>query len=114
MTSDALPPGGRRGLPRIPFGALVEQGLLRAGQELYLGARGEATAVVLPDGHIRCGERTGSIHRVASDLRGAPCNGWEHWYYLDPVRGERVPIDRLRQELRERSARLAAGPQQEE
>ena len=30
-------------------------------------------------------------------LASAPCNGWDHWYYLDDSTGERKVIDCLRQ-----------------
>ena len=39
---------------------------------------------------------TGSIHQVARLLTGAPCNGWEHWYYEDERTGQREPLDTLR------------------
>ncbi len=86
---------------RIPFGALLEGGLLRPGQTLYFGRQGEVTATVLADGHLRCRGSEGSIHQVASALLHAPCNGWEHWFYRDEVSGERVAIDDLRQQLRQ-------------
>ena len=91
----------RRAAPRIPFGALLEQGLLSPGQTLYLDNRDDVTAVILAGGHIRSGPHTGSIHQVAKALQQAPCNGWDHWYYQDPETGERAVIDRLRQRLRE-------------
>ena len=30
-------------------------------------------------------------------ITNAPCNGWEHWHYLDESTGERVAIDELRE-----------------
>jgi len=67
--------------PRLPFGALLEAGLLRPGQALFFQARDAVQAIVLADGHVQCGEQTGSIHQVAHHLSGAPCNGWTAWYY---------------------------------
>lgn len=99
----------RRRAPRIPFGALLEQGLLRPGQTLYFGRRGEKTATVLADGRLRCGELVGSIHQVGRALANAPCNGWEHWYYEDAETGERAVIDRLRERVRQ--MRQAPGTQ---
>lgn len=96
----------RRRQPRIPFGVLLEQGLLRPGQELYFGPRGDRVAMVLANGRLKYGEATGSIHQVARAIQNAPCNGWEHWYYLDESSGERVVIDRLRQAVR---AKLGGG-----
>ncbi len=91
----------RRDGPRIPFGALLEQGLLRPGQTLYF-SRGDVAATVLADGRLRCGDLAGSIHQVGRALQGAPCNGWAHWHYVNEETGERQPIDRLREIVRER------------
>jgi modification methylase len=85
---------------RIPFGSLLEHGLLQPGQILYF-ARGDRRAEVLADGHIRCGELTGSIHAVAKSIMdGVPANGWDLWLYVDGD-GERRKIDVLRARLRE-------------
>jgi modification methylase len=84
---------------RIPFGTLLEAGLLQPGQTLYF-VRDGVPATVLADGHIRCGELTGSIHGVAKALSGgAPANGWDCWFFEDG-NSSRVPIDRLRQQIR--------------
>jgi modification methylase len=89
-----------RNQPRIPFGWLLEQGLVVPGQEVYLGKEGEVTAIVLSDGSLQHGEAVGSIHQVASQIKGAPCNGWDHWYYEDRETGERRAIDNLREIVR--------------
>ncbi|MDD2694350.1 MAG: site-specific DNA-methyltransferase [Anaerolineales bacterium] len=99
-----------RQAPRLPFGVLLESGLLQPGQELYFGPRRQAVAVVLANGHLHCNGLSGSIHQVGRALQGAPCNGWEHWYYHDPATGQLEPIDRLRQRLRLEGAG-AAGEQ---
>lgn len=98
--------------PRLPFGALLENGLLQPGQELYFGPLREAVAVVLANGHLRCNGLSGSIHQVGRALLGAPCNGWEHWYFLDTHSGQLKPIDYLRQRLRQASAQAASEPTQ--
>jgi modification methylase len=91
-----------RKLERIPFGVLLENGLLLPGQKLYF-AKGGRMAKVLANGHIRCGEVTGSIHMVArSLLDGAPANGWDLWLYNDE-NGERHTLDTLRQCIREKN-----------
>ncbi|MBI4769953.1 MAG: hypothetical protein HY784_05945 [Chloroflexi bacterium] len=65
------------------------------------------TATVLASGHLRRDGLIGSIHQVARAIQNAPCNGWEHWHYLDLESGERLPIDRLRDKVREENARTA-------
>jgi modification methylase len=83
---------------RIPFGALLENGLLKPGQFLYFAKDG-TRARILANGHIRCGETTGSIHMVArSLLNGAPANGWEAWFYKDE-QGRKRSINELREQL---------------
>ncbi len=91
---------GRREQPRVPFGLLLEQGLLRPGQALYFDARQDLAATVLANGHIRHGEAVGSIHQVARALKGGPCNGWQHWYYQDPETRQLLVIDQLRERIR--------------
>lgn len=87
----------RRTRPRVPFGALLEKGLIKPGQTLYFGKSGKLAAIVLANGSIKHNDMIGSIHRVGSELQKAPCNGWEHWYYLDENSGERLAIDKLRE-----------------
>jgi site-specific DNA-methyltransferase (adenine-specific) len=84
---------------RIPFGTLLETGIIQPGQILHF-IRSGITATVLADGHICCGELTGSIHAVARLLsNGAPANGWECWY-IENGNGEQILIDKLRQQIR--------------
>ncbi len=92
----------KREQPRIPFGWLVERGLLQPGAMLY-GPGRRWTAKVRPDGTLISssgpGNHRGSIHQVGAAVQGAPaCNGWTFWH-LD-VKGKAVPIDVLRQKLR--------------
>jgi len=89
----------KREARRIPFGWLVERGLLEPGTVLYGGPQGQWTARVRADGTLVSAEARGSIHQVGAQVQGAPsCNGWSFWH-LD-VEGQRVPIDVLRQKLR--------------
>jgi modification methylase len=83
---------------RIPFGALLENGLLKPGQFLYFAKDG-TRARILANGHLRCGETTGSIHMVArSLLNDAPVNGWEAWFYKDE-HGRKRSINELREQI---------------
>lgn len=86
--------------PRIPFATLIEQGLIQPGARLAFGKQGDPIATIQPDGRLTCGDLIGSIHQLARALRGAPCNGWEHWHYVDADTGQRLPIDRLREIVR--------------
>ncbi|HEX2998127.1 MAG TPA: DNA methyltransferase, partial [Anaerolineales bacterium] len=89
----------KRKQARVPFGSLLENGLLRPGQVLYFAKNG-TRAKILSNGHLRCGEITGSIHGVAKALmENAPANGWDLWYYKDES-GKKKVIDELREILR--------------
>ena len=86
--------------PRLPFGALLENGLLAPGQALYFGAQGDQFATVQADGRIEYNGKRGSIHQIARLIQPGPGNGWQTWYYLDPQTRQRQPIDDLRQHLK--------------
>jgi modification methylase len=89
--------GSKRAEPRIPFGVLVERGLLRPG-EVLTGPRGQ-TARVRADGTLVGPDITGSIHQVGARYEGAPsCNGWTYWHFRRD--GQAIPIDVLRQQIR--------------
>ncbi|MEX1247419.1 MAG: site-specific DNA-methyltransferase [Anaerolineales bacterium] len=99
--AELFEPQEPRRAPRIPFGNLLEAGLLEPGQRLYLGERSKLSARILADGSLKVNGVRGSIHEVAKHLLDAPANGWQHWYYLDPDSGQRRPIDALRNLIRE-------------
>lgn len=93
----------KREQPRVPFGWLLEQGLLQPGAVLYDKQRRFA-AKVRADGNIVSDmtglKHRGSIHKVGAQLQGAPsCNGWTFWHFEN--KGKLEPIDYLRQEIRE-------------
>lgn len=91
----------KRSEPRVPFGQLVERGMLRPGEELY-SPRGQI-AKVRADGTLIGNDVKGSIHQVGAHLEGAPsCNGWTYWTFKKE--GKRVPIDVLRQQIRSEMA----------
>src|SRR5690606_28722382 len=90
--------GSKRAEPKVPFGALVEAGLLRPGDRLYC-PKGEREARVRADGSLAYGELTSSIHKLGALLENAPaCNGWTYWRFKTD-QGFR-PIDALRAEIR--------------
>ncbi len=90
----------KRTQPRIPFGALLERGLLQPGQKLYFGQEGNISATILANGQLKWGRIVGSIHEVGRAIQDNPCNGWEHWYWVDETTGQRLVIDRLREKVR--------------
>jgi modification methylase len=87
--------------PRMPFGVLLENGLLEPGQTLYFGADSTASAVIQADGQLEYQHQRGSIHQIARLLQPGPANGWTLWYYVDPLSGQRHPIDTLRKQLQQ-------------
>jgi DNA modification methylase len=87
--------GPKRKRRRVPFGLLVEAGLVSPGQTLFFTKDKRITATIRADGSLICGEFSGSIHQVARKLTEAPCNGWEFWLFEDRD-GEMKPIDTLR------------------
>jgi len=88
----------KRAEPRVPFGQLVERGMLRPGEEL-LSMNGRHKAKVRADGTVIGNDVKGSIHQVGAHLEGAPsCNGWTYWCFKRD--GKTVPIDVLRQQIR--------------
>jgi DNA modification methylase len=98
-SSDFLELPGQRRLPRIPFGALLESGLLHPGQMLYFRKDISTTATILANGQLRCGSLTGSIHSVATSLfDGVRTNGWDCWLYEKD--GIKFSINDLRKHTR--------------
>ncbi len=87
-----------REAPRVPFSALVERGLVAAGEQL-VDAKRRYAALVRADGALSFGTSVGSIHRVGAMAQGLDaCNGWAFWHV---ERGARlVSIDALRGEYR--------------
>jgi modification methylase len=89
---------GKRAEARIPFGALVEIGLISPGTVLY-DARARHEAEVRADGSIASAGAQGSIHKIGAHVQGAAaCNGWTFWHY--DANGTLKPIDALREAAR--------------
>ena len=83
--------------PRIPFGSLVELGILKPGSILFDLKRG-VNAKVMVDGSIKYKKIEGSIHKIAAKIIGAEsCNGWTYWHCK--IGDSVVLIDDLRQRL---------------
>jgi len=90
--------GSKRAEPRVPFGQVVERGMLRPGEDLYsIGNR--HVAKVRADGTLVGLDIKGSIHQVGAYMEGAPsCNGWTYWHFKRD--GKLIAIDVLRQQIR--------------
>src|ERR1700753_2020200 len=89
----------KRAEPRIPFGWVVERGLLPPGTVLH-GTQKRHRAKVRADGTLVTGDATGSIHQMGAHVQGLDaCNGWTFWQYENEG-GKLIPIDVLRQRLR--------------
>ena len=67
--------------PRIPFGSLIELGVIKPGVEIY-DKKKQIFARVMIDGSIKYKQNEGSIHKVAAKILGSEsCNGWTYWHY---------------------------------
>ena len=99
---EVLVTGSKKSEPRIPFGQIVEAGLLRVGDVLYC-PKGRHAAKVRPDGSLAIGDMTGSIHKVGALVQEAPaCNGWTYWHFKSDK--GLAPIDVLRAKVRSQAA----------
>ena len=86
-----------RSKPRIPFGSLVELGIIKPGTIIFDNKK-KISARIMADGSIKHAQTEGSIHKVAATILGAEsCNGWTFWHYK--LGGNFVPIDDLRQKF---------------
>ena len=93
----------KRAEVRIPFGTLIEHGLLKPG-DVLVSADERHAARVRADGSLSVdgagGRATGSIHQIAAHVQGLDaCNGWAYWCFK-PKGGRAAPIDQLRQKIR--------------
>lgn len=96
---DILEAPTRRAEPRIPFGNLIERGLVTPGSEI-VGKGGRITAKVGIDGTIIHDRGRGSIHQIGAKVQGAPsCNGWTFWHVRRE--GKLLPLDALRSQVRQ-------------
>jgi modification methylase len=91
---------GKRAEARVPFGALIELGIITPGATLY-DAAATMKAHVRADGTLACAGSQGSIHKMGALAQGrSACNGWTFWHIRDDAGLK--PIDVLRDEARSR------------
>ncbi|MEM7618430.1 MAG: site-specific DNA-methyltransferase [Pseudomonadota bacterium] len=96
----------KREQKRIPFGSLLERGLLAPG-DILTDSKNRHKAKVHADGTLMAQNRVdqvrGSIHKVGAVVQDAPsCNGWTFWHV--EKNGKNMPIDDLRTKIRAQAA----------
>jgi modification methylase len=98
---------GKRAEPRVPFGTIIELGILEPGAALT-DERGKIRAEVRADGTLAVDGQQGSIHRLGAQLQGkSACNGWTFWHF--EAEGRRMPIDALREVAKRQLGLSVAG-----
>jgi modification methylase len=84
----------KRSMPRIPFGALVETGLIQPGAWLT-DAKRRWRARVRADASLELEGKAGSIHQIGAAAQSAPsCNGWTFWHLDEGT--DLILLDELR------------------
>ena len=93
----ATPP--KRAKAKVPFGSLIERGLLNPGDKLF-DSRKRFSAQVRADGSLVAKDKqSGSIHVLGAKLQNLPsCNGWTFWHVEKA--GKTLVIDELRNQVR--------------
>ena len=87
--------------PRVPFGSLVELGIIKPGTSIF-DQKKKISATIMVDGSIKHKESAGSIHKIAAKIMGTESyNGWTYWYCN--IDGSIKPIDNLRQRFLSKS-----------
>jgi len=95
---ELLRAASKRTAPRVPFGTVVERGLLKPGDVLYDNRR-RYSAKVRADGTLVTSEFKGSIHQTGAFVQKAPsCNGWQFWHI--EKQGKLICIDAFREKIR--------------
>jgi len=99
-SDEALEYTCKRKLPKVPFGAVLERGLISPGDMLYDDKK-KIKATIRSDGTIKFKSETGSIHQIGAMAQNSTtCNGWAYWHYMDRKTKKLVCIDELRQIIR--------------
>ncbi len=89
----------KRAEPRVPFGMVLELGMLSPGEVLF-DAKAQIEAQIMADASLLWDGMRGSIHAIGAKAQGrAACNGWTYWHFEKPRAGL-APIDLLRAEVR--------------
>ena len=94
----------RKELPKIPFGELVEQGIIPPGAVLTDSKKIHSAKVKI-DGSIISKNFSGSIHQVGAKIQGLPsCNGWDFWHLKNNKTS--TLLDELRNQYRNKKSTI--------
>ncbi len=86
--------------PRVPFGALLEVGMIKTGAILYSDNE-SVQAHVNADGTVKWKDKAASIHKIGALAQEVDaCNGWQFWFVRR--RNKLVSIDKIREEYRKK------------
>lgn len=99
---------GKRAEPRVAFSALIDAGLVKSGMKLTDTKR-RWTATVQADGSLSHGGVQASIHKMGATVQELDaCNGWTFWHFDCPKSKKLMPIDSLRQIVRDQMSKAGA------
>ena len=88
----------RKDLPKVPFGELVEQGIIPPGAVLT-DKKEKYKATVTVDGSLKINNISGSIHQVGATIQGlSNCNGWDFWHIK--YKSTSILLDEVRDKYR--------------
>ena len=88
----------RKDLPKVPFGELVEQGIIPPGA-LLTDKKERYKATVSIDGTLKIKGLSGSIHQLGAKVQGLPsCNGWDFWHLKE--KKSSILLDEIRDNYR--------------
>ena len=88
----------RKDLPKVPFGELVEQGIIPPGAVLT-DKKEKYKATVTVDGSLKINNISGSIHKVGAKIQGlSNCNGWDFWHIKN--KSTSILLDEVRDKYR--------------
>lgn len=95
----------KRAEPRVAFSALIDAGLVNSGMEVTDTKR-RWTATVQADGSLSRGGVQASIHKMGATVQELDaCNGWTFWHFECPKTKKLMPIDSLRQIVRDQMSK---------
>ena len=87
--------------PKVPFGNLIETGMVNIGDFLY-SKDGKYEAKISADATLSWNDKIGSIHKVSAEILGKVSNnGWTFWHVKNN-KDDLILIDEIRNEYIEK------------